>query len=63
MENYKLGDIIEMRKKHPCGGKKWEIVRYGADVKVQCLKCHRTVMLDRIEFKKRVKTKIEQSAK
>jgi hypothetical protein len=59
MDNYKLGDVVEMRKKHPCGGNEWEITRYGADVKIKCLKCHRIVMLDRVQFKKRVKNKIE----
>ena len=62
MDNYKVGNIVETRKKHPCGGNKWIITRYGADVKIQCLKCQRIVMMDRIQFKKRVKSKIEASA-
>jgi hypothetical protein len=50
-----LNQIVQLKKKHPCGGDKWVIVRVGADVKITCLTCHRTVMLDRAEFIKRIK--------
>ena len=50
-----------MRKAHPCGSNSWVIVRTGADVKIRCQGCGRTVMLDRAEFEKRVK-KILQHA-
>lgn len=51
----KLGDIVETKKPHPCGGSKWEIVRIGADWKIRCLTCGRLVMLSADELKKRVK--------
>lgn len=51
----KLGDRIETKKPHPCGGKEWEIVRTGADYKIKCLTCGRAVMLSPDELKKRVK--------
>lgn len=51
----KLGDIIETKKPHPCGGKQWEIVRTGADYKIKCLVCGRTVMLTPDELKKRTR--------
>lgn len=50
-----LGDVVQMRKAHPCGSDKWTIVRTGADVKMRCQGCGRLVMLDRAEFEKRVK--------
>ncbi len=50
-----LGQIVIMKKKHPCGGNRWKITRVGADVKLVCLTCQRTIMLDRPEFEKRVK--------
>ena len=56
-----LGDVVQMRKTHPCGSNSWVIVRTGADVKIRCQGCGRTVMLDRAEFEKRVK-KILQHA-
>jgi hypothetical protein len=47
---FNLGDIVEMKKTHPCGSKNWEIVRLGADIKIKCLGCGRIVMLPRIKF-------------
>ena len=51
----KLGDVVETKKAHPCGGKKWEIVRVGADYNIKCLTCGRVVMLSLDELKKRVR--------
>ena len=50
-----LGDLVKMRKAHPCGSDQWVITRTGADVKIRCQGCGRVVMLDRVEFEKRVK--------
>ena len=50
-----LNQIVQLKKKHPCGGDRWKIVRVGADVKITCLTCQRTVMLDRADFIKRIK--------
>ena len=50
------GKIITMKKAHPCGGLTWEIVRVGADIKLQCQTCKRYVNLSRDELKKRAKT-------
>lgn len=54
-KSYKLGSVVTMKKEHPCGENKWEIVRIGADIKIKCLKCGRVVMIPRIEFNKRIK--------
>lgn len=50
-----LGQIVEMKKIHPCGSYSWKIIRLGADIKIQCLNCDRIVMLDRLKFLKSVK--------
>lgn len=50
-----LGDLVQMRKTHPCGSDRWIIVRTGADIKIKCEGCGRVVMLDRPEFEKRVR--------
>lgn len=50
-----VGDIARLKKKHPCGGDRWEITRIGADIKLVCLTCGRLIMLDRADFEKRVK--------
>ena len=57
MENkdYKLGSIVIMKKQHPCGTNEWEIVRVGADIKIKCLNCGRTVLIPRIDFNKKLK--------
>ncbi|MDS1030564.1 DUF951 domain-containing protein [Bacillota bacterium LX-D] len=52
---FNLGDIVEMRKPHPCGSNQWQITRVGMDFKIKCLKCGRLVMLSRTDFEKRVK--------
>lgn len=44
-----------MKKSHPCGGREWQIVRVGVDIKLQCLTCGKYVNLTRDELKKRVK--------
>ena len=53
--NYSLGSIVIMKKAHPCGENKWEIIRLGADIKIKCLGCGRSVMMPRIEFNKKLK--------
>ena len=57
-----LGDLVKMRKVHPCGSDQWVITRTGADVKIKCRGCGRVVMLDRVEFEKRVKKIIAPAA-
>ena len=56
----RLNDIVEMRKKHPCGSSTWQVIRIGADIKIKCQGCKRIVMLDRSEFLKRRKKTITQ---
>ena len=51
----KLGDIVRLRKAHPCGSYEWEVVRVGADIGLKCLKCRRGVLLERGVFRRRVK--------
>ena len=50
-----LGEIVQTKKPHPCGGDKWEIVRVGADYKIKCLGCGRVVMLAPDELARRLK--------
>lgn len=52
----KLGDVVRLKKKHPCGGEEWEVVRVGADIRIKCLKCQRRVLLERRLFERQVKT-------
>ena len=52
---YNLNDIVIMKKPHPCGTNEFIITRVGADIKIKCVKCGRTIMLTRIEFNKKLK--------
>lgn len=52
---YNVGDIVELRKEHPCGSKQWEVTRIGADFRIKCLGCEHQVMLPRTKFEKSVK--------
>ena len=54
-EEIRLGDIIQTRKKHPCGQDEWTVIRTGADIKIRCHGCGRIVMLDRADFLRRRK--------
>ena len=53
--NYKLNDLVEMKKNHACGTNKWQITRMGVDIKIKCLGCGRIVSIPRIEFNKKIK--------
>ena len=60
--DYKLGNIVIMKKPHPCGTNKWQITRVGADIKIKCIACNREIMLPRIDFNKKLKKVIEDEA-
>ena len=57
------GDLVKMRKTHPCGGDLWTVTYVGADIKIRCEKCSRIVMLDRPTFEKRVKKIVAPAVK
>ena len=50
----KLGDVVRLKKKHPCSSYEWQVVRVGADIGIKCLKCQRRVLLERGTFERRV---------
>ena len=58
-KEYKIGSKVIMKKKHPCGTKLWEIVRVGVDIKIKCIHCGRSIMMDRMDFNKKLK-KVEE---
>ena len=51
-----LGDVAKMKKAHPCGSDRWEIVRTGMDIGIKCLGCGRRVMVPRPKFEKAMKS-------
>lgn len=60
---YDLNDIVEMKKQHPCGENRWEIIRMGADIRIKCLGCGQLVMMSRREFNRKIKKVLESKEK
>lgn len=60
MEEIRIGDVVQMRKAHPCGSVEWTVTRTGADIKIKCSGCDRIVMMDRDTFLKRRKKLLTQ---
>ena len=50
-----VGDVLEMKKPHPCGSKTFKVMRVGSDVRIICEGCGRDMTLDRIKLEKAVK--------
>jgi len=50
-----IGDMVQFRKKHACGGREWRVVRTGADIGLVCLTCQRRIMMPRDKFRRLVK--------
>jgi hypothetical protein len=49
------GDIVRLKKRHPCGSDQWQVDRVGTNIGIRCLKCQRRVLLKRPTFERRVK--------
>ena len=60
-EKLYAGDLVQMRKPHPCGGDRWEIVRVGADIGLLCETCGRRVLLPRRKFARGARKFIRRS--
>ena len=51
----RLGDILEMKKKHPCGSSQWKVLRIGMDFRIKCMGCGHEVMAARGKIEKNIK--------
>ena len=49
---YEVGDIVKLKKQHPCGSQEWEILRVGADFRLKCMGCGHQVMMPRRQVEK-----------
>lgn len=52
---YEVGDVVKMKKKHPCGSQEWEILRVGADFRMKCMGCGHQIMISRKLVEKNTK--------
>ena len=60
--DFQVGQMIKMKKPHPCGGNEWKILRVGMDFRIQCVKCGRDVMVPRKLVEKNFRGFLESSA-
>ena len=56
----RIGDVVRMKKPHPCGNPLWEVVRLGADIGIICQRCRRYVLLPRSYLERRMKEVIRR---
>lgn len=60
-KSFKLNDDVIMKKQHACGTNLWTITRMGVDIKIKCKNCGREIMMDRLEFQKKLKKVVENA--
>lgn len=58
----RVGDVLEMKKQHPCGNKCFEVLRIGMDFRIRCTSCGREVMLPRNKVEKNIKNIIKETS-
>ena len=58
-KSFKLNNDVIMKKQHACGTNLWTITRMGVDIKIKCKNCGREIMMDRLEFQRKLKKVVE----
>jgi hypothetical protein len=58
----RIGDVLRLRRRHPCGSVDWDVVRLGADIGLECKKCRHKVLIDRPTLQRRILSVIERGA-
>lgn len=53
--NIEVGDVVRLKKQHPCGSREWEIIRAGADFRLRCTGCSHQVMMSRTVLEKSIR--------
>ena len=56
---FQVGDIVELKKSHPCGSKQFKILRVGGEMRIACMGCSHDMTIDRIKLEKAIKKFIE----
>lgn len=56
-----VGDVVRLRKPHPCGSVDWKIMRTGMDFRIKCLKCDHQTWITRVKLERNIKSIIEIS--
>ncbi|GAA0398849.1 DUF951 domain-containing protein [Paenibacillus motobuensis] len=61
-KQFQLGDIVQMKKNHPCGSNEMEIIRMGMDIRIKCVGCKHSVLIPRTKFEKNMKKVLRSAA-
>lgn len=61
-KQFQLGDIVQMKKNHPCGSNEMEIIRMGMDIRIKCVRCKHSVLIPRAKFEKNMKKVLRSAA-
>ncbi len=59
----RVGDVLELKKAHPCGSREWKVVRVGMDFKLKCLGCGHEVMTPRSKAEKSIRKVMREGEK
>lgn len=62
-KQFQLGDVVQMKKAHPCGTNEMEIIRMGMDIRVKCLGCQHSVLIPRAKFESKMKKVLRSAPK
>ncbi len=62
VNEYALGQVVRLKKRHPCGGADWEVVRLGADIGIKCVTCQRRVLMPRSTLDKRTRSVVSSDS-
>jgi len=57
---YQIGDVVKLKKQHPCGSREWEVLRVGADFRLKCIGCGHQIMVPRKLVEKNTKEIIKK---
>jgi hypothetical protein len=61
-KHFELGDVVQMKKQHPCGTNEMEIIRMGMDIRIKCVFCKHSILLPRAKFEKSLKKVLRPAA-
>ncbi|MEK4248455.1 DUF951 domain-containing protein [Paenibacillus sp. FSL W7-1287] len=60
-KQFELGDIVQMKKLHPCGSNEMIVIRMGMDIRMKCVGCGHSILLPRAKFEKNMRKVVGKS--
>jgi hypothetical protein len=56
----RIGDVVQLRREHPCGSRAWQVIRLGADIGLVCAGCGHRILMDRLDVERRFTGYVER---